>query len=379
MDLLHTMEGGSIGLAGPRGVGKTTIMRTLCDERSWQLHGRPVLSIMTPAPSQYDARDFILHLFFVVCRRLCKLNGLDVDDVVWSSGFRNRTTSSQTAALFRHLYRFHFSLRLIGSILIFLGIVSAIVAVYGPTGLMIGTISSIASALKITPGLLLLSGILLILIQFALRMLIYYRRVHLNNNDPRSESDIDNILTRTPSSLVKRALHWMQAIKFQQSYTSGWSGALKFPIGIEGGIKSDTSVAERPLTLPEIVSGFRDFLRMLGQEYWVIIGIDELDKIHPEDAAERFLNEIKVIFGVERIYYLLSVSENALSSFERRGFPLRNTFDSCFDEIIHVKVSFAEGSQYNFAPTHHRDALPIHVPLLLHLRWTTSRPDQNVS
>jgi hypothetical protein len=105
---------------------------------------------------------------------------------------------------------------------------------------------------------------------------------------------------------------------------------------MEGVMKRDVSVSERPLSLPEIVSGFKEFLRLLNDKYLVIVGIDELDKIYPETAAERFLNDIKVIFGVGGVYYFLSVSENILSSFERRGIPLRNAFDSCFDDILQL-------------------------------------------
>jgi len=68
----------------------------------------------------------------------------------------------------------------------------------------------------------------------------------------------------------------------------------------------------------------------------VLIGIDELDKIHPEEKAEKFLNDIKIIFGLRGVFYLVSISENALSAFERRGIPIRNVFDSCFDDVIYI-------------------------------------------
>jgi hypothetical protein len=131
------------------------------------------------------------------------------------------------------------------------------------------------------------------------------------------------------------AIRRLQMIKFQQSYTEGWSGTLKFPI-LEGGVKRDLSVSERPLSLPEIVASFSNFLERLAGDYWVLIGIDELDKIHPEEKAEKFLNDIKVIFGLRGVFYLLSVSENALSAFERRGLPIRNVFDSAFDDVLHI-------------------------------------------
>lgn len=68
----------------------------------------------------------------------------------------------------------------------------------------------------------------------------------------------------------------------------------------------------------------------------VFIGIDELDKIGSADQAEQFLNQIKGVFGIPHVYFMVSVSDDALAAFERRGLPLRNAFDSSFDEIMYV-------------------------------------------
>jgi hypothetical protein len=67
-----------------------------------------------------------------------------------------------------------------------------------------------------------------------------------------------------------------------------------------------------------------------------LIGVDELDKIGSAEQAEQFLNEVKPIFGIPPLYFMVSVSDDALTAFERRGLPLRDTFDSSFDEIIRV-------------------------------------------
>jgi hypothetical protein len=95
-------------------------------------------------------------------------------------------------------------------------------------------------------------------------------------------------------------------------------------------------MAENQLNLPEIIAGYRDFLCEVSQKYVVVIGIDELDKIQSDESAHRFLNQIKAIFGIDNVFYLISVSENAMSSFERRGLPIRDVFDSSFDKILYV-------------------------------------------
>jgi hypothetical protein len=55
-----------------------------------------------------------------------------------------------------------------------------------------------------------------------------------------------------------------------------------------------------------------------------------------EEEARRFLNDIKTLFGERNCYYLVSVSEDAMSAFERRGMPFRDVFDSSFDTVVRV-------------------------------------------
>jgi hypothetical protein len=137
-------------------------------------------------------------------------------------------------------------------------------------------------------------------------------------------------------ALTAEARRWRQEIRFQQSFSSGWSGSLKLPIGLEGGVNEVISLAQMQLSLPEIVEGYRQFITLASTSYQVIIAIDELDKIESDEKAQQFLNEIKAIFGLERCFYLVSVSESALSSFERRGLPFRDAFDSAFDDMVNV-------------------------------------------
>jgi hypothetical protein len=129
-------------------------------------------------------------------------------------------------------------------------------------------------------------------------------------------------------------------VRYLQTRTSGWSGTLGMASGT-GGLSFTSSRAEQPLSYPEIVGEFRDFARVVAAQlhrdgHRVFIGIDELDKIGTPEQAERFLNEIKGIFGIPHVYFMVSVSDDALSAFERRGLPLRDAFDSSFDEIIEV-------------------------------------------
>lgn len=137
-------------------------------------------------------------------------------------------------------------------------------------------------------------------------------------------------------SLWANAETWLRTIKFQQSFTSGWSGALKLPIGLESGVSRAVTLAQNQLSLPEVVYFLTRFLEQVSLKYQVIIGIDEMDKLASDDLAQQFLNDIKSIFGLEHCFYLISVSESAMSNFERRGLPFRDVFDSAFDDFVYV-------------------------------------------
>jgi hypothetical protein len=68
----------------------------------------------------------------------------------------------------------------------------------------------------------------------------------------------------------------------------------------------------------------------------VLVGIDELDRISDGLVAQKFINELKAVFGVPNCFFLVSVSEDALTDFELSAMGMRTVFDSAFDEIVRV-------------------------------------------
>jgi len=137
--------------------------------------------------------------------------------------------------------------------------------------------------------------------------------------------------------LASKANDWLRQIRFQQTFTSGWSGALKVPVA-EAGFETGRQLVERQMTLPELVGELRAFLIEILKEFErVVIGIDELDKLESDKEAQRFITDIKALFGISGVFYLVSVSESALVQFEQRGLPFRDVFDSSFDEVVRVE------------------------------------------
>lgn len=402
---LERMPGGSIGIAGKRGSGKTTLMRSFCGGGEWWLKKleqaeRPVLAVMIPAPVDYEGREFILHLFSCVCRRFLKLNFVEDPDEVLEARY---PLSGLARVLETPSMPLQFGAILVLSFGVFLLLgawfdagdtgsdelrgASAPAAVESapeeltenraPAGadstatpdeaapdlvsflqVLAATARRVSRVLGLSPGATLLVGGLLVLASLFAR--------HFEQADPRKEGwRARETLSRSRQRLVEKltgdgmnesevrkrldtvdeALGHLRRIKFQESYTSGWSGALKLPIGLEWGKSTSVVRAEKPLSLPEIVDRYAEFIGKLSEDYEVLIGIDELDKIDDDRKVQRFLNEIKIIFGLEHCFYLLSVSESAMSSFERRGLRIRNVFDSSFDEIIYAEYLNFEQAQ----------------------------------
>ena len=93
---------------------------------------------------------------------------------------------------------------------------------------------------------------------------------------------------------------------------------------------------------------YRRFVEMaridLGLALPIMITIDEMDKMKTLKDAEGFLNDNKAIFSIPNCIYLVSISESAMSNFERRGLSFRDTFDSSFHEVVRVKYFNIEES-----------------------------------
>ncbi|MFD1149682.1 hypothetical protein [Saccharothrix hoggarensis] len=65
--LVDRLDGGSFAVAGPRGAGKTNLLRAFCGGR-YRAPGRaPDLAVLVSAPVDYVPQEFVVHLFTEVC------------------------------------------------------------------------------------------------------------------------------------------------------------------------------------------------------------------------------------------------------------------------------------------------------------------------
>ncbi|WP_459799770.1 hypothetical protein [Herbidospora sp. RD11066] len=291
LDVLRHLKGGSVGVAGPRGVGKSSLVRARCRAG---VRGSDIACLVA-APVDYVAREFVLHLFASLCRSVLSY-------------------TRRPRYLWR-LVRYVFGISAISAIF-----ASPILFFWNsdiPTGVRIAVWAFFGTAVV---------GINVALIHdVAVRLKPERLRRRLRKAARR------NLLR----------VRYLQTLSWTTSETYKPASSGPVGLGIDLMTSRGLSRAEQPFTYPELVGEFRFFARRAAvlADYWdgrLIIGVDELDKIGTAAQAEKFINEIKTVFGIPNAYFFVTVSDDALTAFDRRGLQLRDAFDSAFDEIVRV-------------------------------------------
>jgi hypothetical protein len=133
---------------------------------------------------------------------------------------------------------------------------------------------------------------------------------------------------------VVNNLRWQGQRSSSQSFDlSPWSGLFHI-----GRAKSATQT-QRDIGRARLISDFQKFVRSISRQdnvSRIVIAIDELDKLPSADDLIRVINELKDILHIEGTHVVVSVSTEALDRFLLRGTPLRDVFDSSFDDIIKI-------------------------------------------
>lgn len=108
---------------------------------------------------------------------------------------------------------------------------------------------------------------------------------------------------------------------------------------LKGTAKKSTEEKPRAISLPELTSNYIDFVTNVLRVYpdKLIVCIDELDKVSDLDQIRFILREIKGALYVRGTFYLLSISNDALRSFEGRMGDQRDIFESTFDDVFPVR------------------------------------------
>jgi hypothetical protein len=300
--IMRTMDGASIGLAGPRGAGKSALMASLLNG-DFRPQGSGVVGVLVRAPVRYDTSDFIKHLFMTLCLNV--LRGEDPDeDAPLSGSHRNRWLPPLVALL--------------------LLAAGEITLAFGPPGSWAFPRhpSVFISWLLITAG----GVVAVIWLGDVLRRAWAAR--HRTTRGPAGPDPYRF------ARLARRRLHELRHLDTRTVGLTAGTGSSSL-ISLSGTRSMES--ARQGFSLPELVARYLEFTAAaVANGNSVIVGIDELDRMDSDDEARRFLNDIKGLFGQPGCYYVASVSEDAMSAFERRGMPYRDVFDSAFDTVLYI-------------------------------------------
>jgi tetratricopeptide (TPR) repeat protein len=292
---LNRRNGAAVGLAGPRGSGKTELARAFTELRPSDPASRTI-PLMLWAPVKYDAQTFLLRLLKELC-----ISILATGAVTPGEGGLIFTSRGRRIAI------------AVGS-----GAVAA-------AGVALVTVK--ATGTTIGPEVPFAIGALLIAGGSALLAVV------LRPRRPRRRREVG-----ISQDAIGRAADLRTRAEFTETYSRsaqlGISGS-----GLSLSATGGTQLARIPLNEVDVVRELYNLVRSVAASGWqVVIAIDELDKMKDDAEAITFLNHVKVLFPVHDCSFVVSVSENAWARFENRGIPFTDAFDSSFDEIVHVHM-----------------------------------------
>jgi hypothetical protein len=294
--LVHQVTNGAFGVAGPRGAGKSSLLQAACAGRFTD-DPNP-LGLLVPAPTKWAASEFIPYLLTQLCLKLLGESVL---------GKRGRGTIGRRLDTLVKM-----------SFLMYGGLAAFVVAYL--------VVTNDAFLKNVSPERLAIGAALIALGAFAIRTgfraglrpsgLLYARE-----NEPA----------------IQRAEDCLNALRYRSTFVDSVTGEASMSLA-KLGFKSERSMTEVGFSDLEITNQLLDLISEIAAEREVILGIDELDKMGSIDDVVALLNEVKVMFGQRNCTVLVSVSDDALSAFERRGLPVRDAFDSAFSEVLRVEL-----------------------------------------
>ncbi|MEH0933861.1 hypothetical protein [Micromonospora psammae] len=392
--LLRQLPGGSVGLSGPRGVGKTTILRALTDE-GFAIWDEPLLRIYLSAPVRYVAVDFFTHLALEVCTAIGPPAGPELARPAPSLSETGRSADRRV----RRLFTSALAGRLAAYLLVGGTAVATVAALRAtlpaaelriPLSIVAVVAAAVALAVQLVPERVL--GALLVVRQLHLHLAVaaaalvavahqQWWHVVVELREPvlrwaptvaglvlilalvaagvrrarrtaerRLDAELVDASARTAATvpdspwapLYADAEALRNVLVYDQS--DSVARAAKVSAGAGAAVKlaaelsqtDSTLLARRAITMPEMVARLRSLIERATARGRVVIAIDELDKIGDKDDARQFINDLKAIFGVYRSYFIVSVSQDAMIDFERRGLTVRTEVDSAFDEVVYA-------------------------------------------
>ncbi|HEX5621624.1 MAG TPA: P-loop NTPase fold protein [Solirubrobacteraceae bacterium] len=278
-------NGGSYGLAGPRGAGKSWLMLRAIKwtEEPDDDDRRPGVGLWYPSPSEYDPMAF-----------LASLSDSLAGKIEW--WYRRNDTVRRRMLLARA--------------------VGASLAVMGAAVALAATAVSWNVAVYVAAGTLAVLGI----------EWVAYRVWRARWPEYELLRDARIVREHARYSATQR----------ESTEVGGDAGRA----GIVGRAKRvrERQLVERPATLSSLVNDFRELAEKCGRVTGgVVIAIDELDKMSDPEKVRDLLRDIKAIFEVPRVHFLVSVSDEAARTLSLGVLSERNEFNSSFYTVLQAQ------------------------------------------
>ena len=285
--ILNGHGGGSYGLSGPRGAGKSWMMGQAIH---WA-ESQNGLGVWFPSPSEYEATAFLAALSDVTATRYEH----DYD----------RRTDRTTRMARRRLMK----------------------GMGGSLGLLMMSLLIFLSFRMRSDYLIIQAGWLPVaIVAIAVWLAI------------RTQSEIRE--ARSTAGRVRRAAEELrQQVRFiVTTKESSEFGGDASRLGLTARLKRarEKELVERPATLSSIIHNFRAFAESVADvmEGPVVIAVDELDKMSDPAKVAGLLRDIKGVFEIPGVYFLVSLSDEAARSLSLGALRTRDEFNSSFYTVL---------------------------------------------
>ena len=313
-----TGNGGCYGLYGPRGSGKSWLMLKAIDEAK-RTNG---FGLWFPTPSEYNSTEFLSAI------------SDNLANEVERKFIRNNRANTLLHGARRILYGVT-GIPLAIALIVFLF-----------RGLGGGRITTTSSFLEILPF-----GVWLVVLYGAVALIGLYAYQYFRDSLPSGQ-------------LVREAIGLRERIRYTASLKYGTEAGVSGGKSLSATLKrtQEKALSERPTTIASLIFDFRNLVGRIAEvlQRPVVIGIDELDKINDPEAVRALLRDIKGIFEVTGVHFLVSVSEEAAAALQLGTLQVggRNEFNSSFYTVIELPpldpdetMALLQSRGYEFPPT----------------------------
>lgn len=308
---------GSIGLAGERGIGKTSLMRGL---QTWfrRKESQEYLTIWISSPTAFNEKEFLLSV-------LAKLATTAGARLTGNESWPRRPPASELQEDDR---AGRWNRRFLAATTVAMAI-TAILYVFSKGG-------SIETEESMWFRIFMLVSILVPGIWIFFKL---FRAL----GPPRLDCPSDQVRPYVAASIQLLEELWYERKEIQvTNFSLSYFGA-----AIRGHAGSEKT--REPFTLPHLVEMWNRYLELIAgpgaQFQKVIVFIDELDKIPNTESIGKFLLVLKSLYDPDHLFFVISISDDAYRMFQtRRSMHRRgNRFDSSVGHVERItNMSHAE-------------------------------------